>query len=50
MGFMNLEKAYHKVNREALWQVLRLLLLLKSNPSRQHSEVYAFGSKRKGRL
>ena len=24
MGFMNLEKAYDSVNREALWQVLRI--------------------------
>ena len=24
MGFMNLEKAYDRVNREALWQVLRM--------------------------
>ena len=23
MGFMDLEKAYNRVNREALWQVLR---------------------------
>ena len=24
MGFMNLEKAYDRVNRESLWQVLRM--------------------------
>ena len=24
VGFMDLEKAYDKVNREALWQVLRM--------------------------
>ena len=24
VGFMDLEKAYEKVNREALWQVLRM--------------------------
>ena len=24
MGFMNLEKAYDRINREALWQVLRM--------------------------
>ena len=24
MGFINLEKAYDRVNREALWQVLRM--------------------------
>ena len=24
MGFMNLEKAYNRVNRETLWQVLRM--------------------------
>ena len=24
MGFMNLEKAYDTVNRQALWQVLRM--------------------------
>ena len=24
MGFMNLEKAYDRVNRETLWQVLRM--------------------------
>ena len=24
MGFIDLEKAYDKVNREALWQVLRM--------------------------
>ena len=24
MGFMDLEKAYDKVNKEALWQVLRV--------------------------
>ena len=24
MGFMNLEKEYDRVNREALWQVLRM--------------------------
>ena len=24
MGFMDLEKPYDKVNREALWQVLRM--------------------------
>ena len=24
MGFIDLEKAYNKVNRKALWQVLRM--------------------------
>ena len=24
MGFIDLEKAYNRVNREALWQVLRM--------------------------
>ena len=24
MGFVNLQKAYDRVNREALWQVLRM--------------------------
>ena len=24
MGFMNLEKAYDRINKESLWQVLRM--------------------------
>ena len=28
MGLMNLEKAYDRVNREALWQVLRMYDLI----------------------
>ena len=39
MGFMVLEEVYDKYNREALCQVLRILLLLKSKPSREHSRV-----------